>query len=416
VTQVSDFSLRSPACLQGARALMNAYYQELAAPGPPVAWCTSVGPAELLRAMGLRVYFPENHGAMLGASRVSAQTIPLAVAAGYSPEICSYLTSDLGARIRGVTPLTRAFGLAAPPPPDLLVYNTNQCLDVKHWFTNHARHFGVPVLGIHAPRGVGEVGAELVAHLARQHRDLAARAGELLGLSLDMDRLRRVTAASHRCSTLWREVLHTARARPAPLTFFDACLLMGPAVVLRGDVRAVTFYEEALAELRERVRTGRGAVAGDDPQELRLYWEGMPMWGRLRAHAELTARLGAPVVASTYCNSWVFDALGQEDPFEGMARAYAELFIARDDAYKEDYLARMMELFDIDGILFHEAKTCPANSNTHYGLPERLARRTGVARVVLHGDLCDMRLVSDEQTRTQVEALVEQLAEQRERL
>ncbi len=35
---------------------------------PKVAWCTSVGPAELLRGMGFLVYFPENHGAMLGAT------------------------------------------------------------------------------------------------------------------------------------------------------------------------------------------------------------------------------------------------------------------------------------------------------------------------------------------------------------
>ena len=31
-----------------------------------IAWCTSVGPAEFLRGMGFLVYFPENHGAMLG--------------------------------------------------------------------------------------------------------------------------------------------------------------------------------------------------------------------------------------------------------------------------------------------------------------------------------------------------------------
>ena len=35
-----------------------------------VAWCTSVGPAELLRAMGFAVHFPENHAAMLGATRM----------------------------------------------------------------------------------------------------------------------------------------------------------------------------------------------------------------------------------------------------------------------------------------------------------------------------------------------------------
>ena len=27
----------------------------------PVAWCTSVGPVELLRALGYEVFFPENH-------------------------------------------------------------------------------------------------------------------------------------------------------------------------------------------------------------------------------------------------------------------------------------------------------------------------------------------------------------------
>ena len=53
-----------------------------------IAWCTSVGPAELLRGMGFLVYYPENHGAMLGASRLAAELIPYANAVGYSPEIC----------------------------------------------------------------------------------------------------------------------------------------------------------------------------------------------------------------------------------------------------------------------------------------------------------------------------------------
>ena len=63
----------------------------------PVAWCTSVGPVELLRALGYQVFFPENHGALLGASRVAGETMGRAHALGYSPEVCSYLTSDVGA-------------------------------------------------------------------------------------------------------------------------------------------------------------------------------------------------------------------------------------------------------------------------------------------------------------------------------
>jgi hypothetical protein len=52
------------------REVMGNYFVQLTngpEEGKKTAWCTSVGPAELLRALGFNVYFPENHGAMLGA-------------------------------------------------------------------------------------------------------------------------------------------------------------------------------------------------------------------------------------------------------------------------------------------------------------------------------------------------------------
>ncbi len=65
-----------------------------------IAWCSSVGPAEILRGMGFLTYFPETHSAMLGTSRMAADLIPSANAIGYSPDICSYLTC----RYRGLHP------------------------------------------------------------------------------------------------------------------------------------------------------------------------------------------------------------------------------------------------------------------------------------------------------------------------
>ena len=41
----------------------------------PVAWLASVGPAELLLSLGFLIYYPENHGAMLGASRMATELI-----------------------------------------------------------------------------------------------------------------------------------------------------------------------------------------------------------------------------------------------------------------------------------------------------------------------------------------------------
>jgi benzoyl-CoA reductase/2-hydroxyglutaryl-CoA dehydratase subunit BcrC/BadD/HgdB len=43
-------------------------------------------------------------------------------------------------------------------------------------------------------------------------------------------------------------------------------------------------------------------------------------------------------------------------------------------------------------------------------MPGRLASRTGVPYIVMNGDLNDLRMYSEEQARTQIEALVEQLS------
>ena len=394
------------------RDVMAEYFAELdeaARTGSEkIAWCTSVGPAELLRSFGLLVYFPENHGALLGASRMAADLIPAATAAGYSPEICSYLTSDVGSYLSKTTPLTRAFGMESVPKADVLVYNTNQCRDVQDWLAFYEREWGVPMLGIQTPRSVDDLNAAIVDGLVQQHKALIPHLEKISGRKFDIDRLREVMASSHRCTQLWRKVLRLADNQPSPITFFDATIHMGPAVVLRGDERAERYYDVLIAELEERIADGVGAV---DHERFRFYWEGMPVWGKLRDNAEQFAGHRACVVASTYCNSWIFDALACADPFEGMARAYTEIFIVRSEEFKQQYMESMVRDYAIDGIIFHDAKTCPNNSNNRYGLPLRLREQIGTPFVVIDGDLNDLRLYSEEQARTQFEALVEQLEE-----
>jgi benzoyl-CoA reductase/2-hydroxyglutaryl-CoA dehydratase subunit BcrC/BadD/HgdB len=96
-----------------------------------------------------------------------------------------------------------------------------------------------------------------------------------------------------------------------------------------------------------------------------------------------------------------------------MARASLELFIARSEEPKERYLERMIEQYDVDGIVFHDCRTCPNNSNARYGMPRRLSERLGIPALVLDGDVNDLRCFSDEQARTNIEGFVEQLADAR---
>jgi len=392
------------------REIMGAYFMEFkeaAEKGSPrIAWCTSVGPAELLRALGFLVYFPENHGALLGSSRMATDLIPEANAVGYSPEICSYLTSDIGSYLAQKTPLTKAFGMKTVPRPDVLVYNTNQCRDVKDWFEFYHREFDVPILGVSTPRGLGDLTETHLSTVVAQMKDMVPFLEGVAGRSFDMDELKRVVDLSRQCTEGWKRVLRSAMSVPSPISFFDGTIHMGPAVVLRGDERAVNYYETLGAELEERIEHGVGAVDGE---RFRIYWEGMPIWGKLREHAELFMALNTCVVASTYCNSWIFEALDPEDPFGSMARAYTELFIVRSEDYKEAYLEQMVKDYGLDGILFHDAKTCPNNSNNRYGMPERLRKNLSISTLTIDGDLNDLRCYSEEQARTNIEAFVEQL-------
>jgi benzoyl-CoA reductase/2-hydroxyglutaryl-CoA dehydratase subunit BcrC/BadD/HgdB len=246
--------------------------------------------------------------------------------------------------------------------------------------------------------------------VARQIEALIPPLEAIAGGRLDAARLSESVRLARECSDLWKECLALAGRRPAPFTFFDGTVHMGPAVVLRGDAAAPRYYRTLQAELEERVAGGVAMVPGE---RFRLYWEGMPIWGRLRALSELFAGQQTAVVASTYCNSWVFDDLDPADPIASMARASLELFIVRSEEPKERYIERMVAQFGIDGVLMHDCRTCPNNSNTRYGMPRRLMERLGVPVMVLDGDVNDLRCFSDEQSRTNIEGFIELLADNR---
>lgn len=368
---------------------------------PLVAWCTSVGPAEILIAMGFQVYYPENHGALLGATRQSEKFIPLANRKGYSPEICSYLTSDIGSYIEKETPLTRAYGIPHVPHPHVLVYNTNQCREVQDWFSYYSKEFKVPSLGIYSPWKIDLLDKSYIRLVEEQLKSLVSQLEGITRNKLDQEKLYQTLSLSQETSQLWKKFLKYAQSHPTPITFFDSCIQMAPAVILRGLKEAVNYYKLLNQEIEVKVAQKEGAIR---KEKNRLYWDGMPVWGRLRFLSELFEKLNTSVVASTYCDSWIFDSFDPQKPFESMAEAYTQIFINRSERSKEEILNKQLNFYKADGIIFHDAKTCPYNSNTRFGLPQRL----NVPYLIIDGDVNDLRCFSDEQTLTAIEAFVDQ--------
>lgn len=388
------------------KEIMGAYFRSLESGKKKVAWCTSVGPAEILRSFGFEVYFPENHGALLGATRAAMDCIPEAVKCGYSGHVCSYTTADIGAFLKKNSPLQTHYGMAGIPKPDLIAYNTNQCREVEDWFTFYADHFRCPIVGIQPPRHLDEVSQDEVDLVVKQFKKMIPACEQASGQKFDLDRFREVVRLSKEATLLWQKVLKTSTAATPPLSFFDGTIHMGPIVVLRGTQIAKDYYALLLNELEENVRNGIGFL----PQpRTRIFWEGMPIWGKLRMMSDLFTANGAAVVASTYCSSWVFDQFDENDPWNSTARAYTEIFINRSEKAKMTMLADWFREYDIDGIVYHDSKTCFNNSNAKFGMPQRLRERTGVPALVIEGDLCDLRFFSEGQSITKIETFLEQL-------
>lgn len=371
-----------------------------------IAWCTSVGPAELLRSFGFEVYFPENHGALLGASRTAGDFIPAATKLGYSSDICSYLTSDIGAYQSKTTPLLKQYGLRSIPKPDLIVYCTNQCREVQDWFTYFGKEYNCPVIGVKPPRHLNEVSKADVDDVASQFRSMIPVCEEVSKKKFDIDKFSETVKLSKEATNLWKQVLQTAKNSPPPISFFDGTIHMGPIVVLRGTQTAKDYYQKLLAELENNIKNGIGFI---ESEVSRIYWEGMPIWGKLRYMSDLFIQYNTAVVASTYCNSWIFDDFDEKNPFESTALAYSSIFINRSEDAKLKMLKSFIEEYKIDGVIFHDAKTCFNNSNASFGMPLRLKEETGVETLVIEGDLCDLRFFSEGQTTTKIETFIEQL-------
>lgn len=385
------------------KSVLKNYFKDFNA---PLAWCTSAGPAEILRAMGFKVYFPENHGAMIGATRTAGKYIPRAHQEGYHSEICSYLTADIGSYLLGETPFKQAYGLDSIPKPDLIVFNTNQCREVAEWFGFFGREFNCPVVGIYPPRYLDEITGADIDQVVSQFEKLISVGEKIIGHRLDDSLLKETVRLSKEGTGLWKTLLETARRTPSPLTFWDGVILMAPVVLLRGTQICVDFYNEALDELSLLTEARQGAVKDE---QIRIFWEGMPIWGRLRALSDLFSENNTAVVASTYCNSWIFDDFDPADPLRSMALAYTQIFINRGEETKLKILEKMLSEYQIDGIIFHDSKTCFNNSNCRFGLHERLRSVTGIPTATLDGDLNDLRFFSDGQAWTKLETFLEQL-------
>ena len=393
------------------KELVRGYFHDLEAadqdPDRLVACCSGMGPAELVRAFGMTPYFPENHAALIGASRTANTYIPRAMAEGFSQSIHSGMACDVGAMLAGDSPLVSAYGISGPPTPDLVVYSTNSGHNLIEWFDYYGSRFDIPVFGLHPPAALGDIDRVDIDAATQQMLRMVTRLEGVTGASLDMDRLGEVVDNAARAATLWEEILELARTVPSPLTVFDLLIHFAPMVLMRGTPEAIEYYKILKEEVEERISVKQAAVPGE---RFRFYWEGPPIWSALRSLSELFLDHKVSVVASSFFTNFSLAGLDATNPIESMATAYMMVFPNRSASYKRNTLVTEFESYGVDGVVYHEGRTSPQYSNVRQGLEVQMSRRTGLPSLIIEADSHDMRLVSTSRLEKQLREFIESQA------
>lgn len=365
-----------------------------------LAWITSGAPVELLRAFDIDIVYPENYGALCGARRAASALSRVAEERGYSMDLCSYARSNIGSVLQpDLAPLK---GL---PRPDLLVVCNNICGTVLKWYEVLARHFQIPLFILDTPFVAEELTPHALSYVETQLRRLAEELEKLTGVAFREEKLQKILSYSNETVSLWGRIRAMGQHRPSPINAPDLFTSMAPIVVLRGTPKPVTYYRNLLDELETRVQNGQGALK---EEKYRLLWDNIAIWHRLFRFYGTFAAAGACFVVDTYTGGWSME-INEQDPFRGMAKAYAGIFLNQSLEYRVKQMTDLIRDYQVDGFVMHSNRSCKSYSLVQEEIRRRVMDATGVRGLVIESDMADDRVHADEPVNNRIQAFLESL-------
>lgn len=383
--------------------LMAKYYAEAKGAegtGRHIAWITSGAPVEPLIAFDVIPVYPENHGAMCGAAHMNVELCEVAEGKGFSRDLCSYARGDIGSAI------TKGGPIGGLPRPTFLVACNNICNTVFKWYEELARFFGVPLFIFDTPFVRGDLPPHNEDYSLRQMKEYVSFLEKNTGKDYDETHFVEVAAKSLFASALWKEVLACNEHSPAPMTCFDAFIMMAPVVTLRGTQEVVDFYQDLLEEMKQRIEEGIGILPSE---KYRLLWDNIPIWYEMRNLGRLFMELETCLVADTYTSAWTFEGVDVEKPLESMARIYTEIYLNINLERMADKIESLANRYGVDGMIMHSNRSCKPYSLGQYDLAREFTRRTGKPALIIEADHTDSRWYDRAQVEGRIRDFVENL-------
>lgn len=410
--------------VEGAR-LMRDWFAELdgaAERQEPAAYVFVMGSlAEILRASGMHVVFPEINSLQTAVRHVAHEYLGMAEDYGFSPDVCGYVKADVAMQLQGGRhPMGRL-------PKPALAIATNACNTYVKWAEFWERYYRIPMTTLDIPgsrsaAGGAPPGSEGFErdrrYLEIQLRELIAECERIMGRPLDLDRLREVLGYTNRMAAAWQRILELNRSRPSPFNaLVDGTVYLGVLNALRGTREGAEYFERVVEEMEHKAATGMGTLA---EERYRLLFVGVPCYPIFRRFHEMFADRGGVFVGSSYL--W-FAAGGldlgfQYDltrPIESLAEGVLLGVRHAGDAmlFHDQALIEMVDRFEADGIVYHPVKSCRTVSTGLAGSRKAVMKARDVQCLFIESDMMDRRVVSEAQLKNRIDAFFEGLGSRR---
>jgi len=370
-----------------------------------VAWATSICPQELLETLDIDVVYPENHAAAVGARKDAPQFIAQAEGKGYSTDICSYARVSMGyVDIQH----SEAENI---PLPDLVFCCSNICNTALKWYENLAKTLHIPLVMFDMPfNHTFDIPAHSIRYMRGQIESAITQLEEITKKKFDYDKFGEVMKISTETALWWRRATDLGIHTPSPLNGFDMFNYMAMIVCARGKASTRDLFKLWHDEMAEKVKLGKGPWK--EGEELyRIMWDGIACWPHLSVTYKTLKQYGINMVTSTYPESWTI--VYEQNDLDGMARAYSANYANRNLDYGTGNVIKLVNDFDLDGIVYHSNRSCKLMDFRQYEVQRRIEEATGVPSVVFDGDQTDPRIFSQAQYETRIQALLEMMEKNR---
>lgn len=372
----------------------------------------------------------EPYGAILTAvnPKLAVECHEACEAHGYARDLCAYMRAYWGSIFLN----KYAFGGPFPKPDFAL--QTGICCSHCKWYQVVSEWENIPYFAIDISAGAGKelLKPHRIDYVVNQSLESIDWLEKVTKRKFDDEKFIKAVQNECRSTSLWAEICYLNQAVPAPLDEKTMYSLYVLTTLDKSSQEVADFYEELLAEVKERVAEGIAAVANE---RCRILSDSQPPWSFLKLFRYLE-EYGAVSVGSyyTFCLEGNWDFERQADGYikftpsatpqqkgvtiktrEDAVRQMVEwnlnkiIYINFSDVhFKTDAVISMTKDWQADGVILHYNRGC---EGTSMGIAEnRLGLlKAGIPVVSYEGNMGDDREFDEGSALARIDAFMESM-------